>query len=169
MPEPEPLNDDERAELIAYLDGEMEHTDAEAVERKLNADPRIRAEADALRRTFNLLEFLPKAEPSPNFTNQTLDRVHAGGKSKSFRLKSAGPRRWVQRTGWAAALLVAAALGYAGAPWVYARFWPVPPPPSETEPLARDLHLLEHLGLYQQAVDVQFLNELDRPELFGDE
>ena len=64
MAEPQPLSDDEREELIAYLDGELDGAGTEAVERKLHADPRIRAEADALRQTYNLLDYLPKAEPS---------------------------------------------------------------------------------------------------------
>jgi len=45
-------------ELKLYLDGELAQTDAQTVEKKLNTDPRYRAEAEAMRRTWNLLDFL---------------------------------------------------------------------------------------------------------------
>ena len=72
-PEPDPVE----AELIAYLDGELDPAVARKVEAKLAADPHLRARAAALKRTFELLDFLPKPEPSPSFTTRTLDKVPA--------------------------------------------------------------------------------------------
>ena len=65
----------ERDDLIAYLDGELDGEAARALEAKLALDPAARAEADTLKRTYDLLDFLPKAEPSPNFTNLTLSKI----------------------------------------------------------------------------------------------
>ena len=75
MADEKPLSDEERDELVAYLDGEADAATQRALEAKLSRDPRARAEAEALRRTWALLDFLPKPEPSTDFTARTLSRV----------------------------------------------------------------------------------------------
>src|SRR5439155_7859892 len=70
-----PLNEDEKAELVAYLDGELDEAATQAVEAKIATDPDARAEIDALKQTWGMLDFLPKASPSPNFTNRTMERL----------------------------------------------------------------------------------------------
>jgi anti-sigma factor RsiW len=158
-----PLDDSEREELIAFLDGELAHPEAQHVEKKLNTDPRYRAEADALRRTWNLLDFLPRPDPSPSFTHRTISQavLHpaATGAGRNSRRRLAA--------GWAAAVLVAAATGFFAAGFSH-RSRPDLTPEQE-QVLGRDLRLIENLGLYQHVPDLQFLNELDRPELFGED
>ena len=70
-----PLSEEERTHLVAYLDGELDGAAASAMEAKLNTDPRFRAEASTLRRTWELLDYLPRPAPSPTFTSRTLERV----------------------------------------------------------------------------------------------
>jgi hypothetical protein len=77
------------AELIAYLDGELDPAEERRVEEKMASDPALRARADALQRSYDLLEFLPKPEPSPTFASRTLDRLPAV-KSGSVAPVSAG-------------------------------------------------------------------------------
>ena len=62
-------------ELVAYLDGELGMAGNEAVEAKISVDPTVRAEADALKKTWDLLDYLPRPEPSPNFTERTLSKL----------------------------------------------------------------------------------------------
>ena len=69
------LNDDEKAELVAYLDGELDETATQAVEARIAADPEARAELEAMKQTWFMLDYLPKVEPSPNFTNQTMAQL----------------------------------------------------------------------------------------------
>jgi hypothetical protein len=69
--------DPAEAELVAYLDGELDPTTARTVEAKLAADPALRARAAALKRTFDLLDYLPRPDPSPTFATRTLDRLPA--------------------------------------------------------------------------------------------
>src|SRR5262249_17230514 len=69
------LSDEDRANLVAYLDGELDEASAQALEAKLNTDPRARAEAETLRRTWELLDYLPRAEVSTSFTHRTLERL----------------------------------------------------------------------------------------------
>src|SRR5712692_9437548 len=98
-----PLNDDEKAELVAYLDGELDETATQAVEAKIAANPDARAELDALKQTWGLLDYLPKASPSPNFTNRTMERLtlEKVGGAKTQPLRDRAPA-WSIAFGWAA-------------------------------------------------------------------
>src|SRR5262245_34238250 len=102
MTTPSPLSDEDRANLVAYLDGELEGDAAQAIEARLGADPALRAEAEALKRTWDLLDYLPRPEPSPSFTHRTLSRLSAKETQAALK-RSAGPRRWLRAAGWAAA------------------------------------------------------------------
>ncbi len=158
MSKKRPLNEKERAELISFLDGELPPEEARAVEARLNTDPRVRAEADALERTWALLDHLPRPEPSPNFTNRTLDRLAVQVQRRGLR--------WQRVAAWAAVWLVAFGLGSACV-FGLARFFPRPVPGDED--LIRDLHVLDNLNEYRQVGDLRFLRALDNPDLFGDE
>src|SRR5436190_11600241 len=110
------FSEEERENLIAYLDGELEGEAARVLEAKLSLDPAARAEADSLKRTYDLLDFLPRPEPSPNFTNKTMSRIAPlKTASRSLALPRRVPWRLVLAgAGWAAALVLAAWGGYAG-------------------------------------------------------
>jgi anti-sigma factor RsiW len=161
-----PLTDADRADLVAYLDGELDPAAQQRVEERLSLDPRTRAEADALKRTWDLLDHLPRPEPSPEFSTRTVDAVSA--------LRPAAPRPpspapgWARHAGWAAALLAAAAVGYlvpgAKAPR------PTPSIELEDDPLyAREPRVIEHLPLYLAADNLPYLIALDHPDLFGED
>jgi anti-sigma factor RsiW len=161
MTDPPRPDDEEREELVAFLDGELSDDDAHKVEAKLNVDPKARAEADALRRTWDLLEFLPRPEPSPSFTHRTLERVGPIRTTQPMPRR----RRWVAAAvglGWAASLVAAVAAGYGGAAHFLKRG------PTEQD-LVRDLRVIENKRLYELGEDVEFLRELDHPDVFGEE
>ncbi|WP_439620442.1 anti-sigma factor family protein [Gemmata sp.] len=63
------------AELVAYLDGELDAEAARKIEARLAADPDARGRAAALKETFGLLDYLPRTEPSPTFATRTLERL----------------------------------------------------------------------------------------------
>src|SRR5262245_30216124 len=82
--QPFPMPDDDapaadpfEADLVAYLDGELDPLAARKVEERLASDPAARQKAAALKKTFDLLDYLPKPEPSPTFTTRTLDKIPA--------------------------------------------------------------------------------------------
>jgi anti-sigma factor RsiW len=165
------LNEEDRANLVAYLDGELDEAAARALEAKLSLDPEARAEADTLRRTWELLEYLPRPEPSASFTNRTLEKLAV--QRTTGRRPAAGRRGWpwwALGLGWAAALLVAAGGGLGAAHLLWPRDASMPREPAEVEDLmVRNPRVVEYRRVFEQVEDIDFLRSLDDPELFGDE
>ncbi|HEY7327621.1 MAG TPA: hypothetical protein VH592_08280 [Gemmataceae bacterium] len=160
MTEPSHFNEQERADLVAYLDGELTGEAARALEAKLSLDPAARAEADALRRTWELLDYLPRPQPSLRFTHRTLERLSPVRADEQQR-----QRLWRIRClglGWAAALLLAGWTGYAVYNWI------VPREPGERQ-LLQDLRIIENKRLYDRIEDLDFWRALDAPDLFGED
>jgi anti-sigma factor RsiW len=160
MSEQPPLSDEDRAALVAYLDGELDEAAAREVEARISQDPTVRAEVESMKRTWELLDYLPRAEPSPTFTQRTVSLVT--GEHRAALLARQRRRRWGLVAGWAAAVLVAALGGFAAVTYLSPRG------PTDEE-LVRDLRLLENQRLYEQVEDVGFLKKLDQPDLFGDD
>jgi anti-sigma factor RsiW len=165
------LSDKDRADLIAYLDGELDEPAARDLEARLNRDPRIRAEADALRRTWNLLDYLPRPEPSTQFTHRTLNRVSALKTMPAQPIVRRRWRPWALGLGWAAAVLLAGIGAYAAVGLV-----PRSPPaarvkrPLGDDPrLVRDLGAVENMHRFEHVDDLRFIEKLDDPDLFGDD
>jgi anti-sigma factor RsiW len=160
------LNDEERENLVAYLDGELDAGTARTLEAKLNLDPKARAEAEALKQAWSMLDYLPRTDPSPTFTTRTLERLAL----QTGQMRHAGPRRWLFGVGWVAAVVTAAGLGFAAARLA----WHAPPaqprdPPDLEEQMVRHLRAIENVHLYNQVDDLDFLRALDQPDLFGKE
>jgi anti-sigma factor RsiW len=168
-----PENDNDKEDLVAYLDGELDRHAATELEARIQQDPRVRAEADQLRKTWELLDYLPRPQPSSNFTNRTLERLAAQKIPLSRR-----QLRWrnvALGVSWAAAVLVAAAMGFAGGKWLpHSEPQPVlnAQQLEEQEALIRDLRVIENKRLYDHADDINFAEDLadaNDPDLFGDE
>jgi hypothetical protein len=163
MSKPAPLNEEEHDDLVAYLDGEvgeLGEEKARLIETKINLDPGVRAEADALKRTWDLLDYLPRPEASASFTNRTLDKLS----TRETQLALRGPRRrrWFLGSGWAAAVLLAALGGYLGVKHFF-------PPRAGEKELVRELRLIENLRFYEPVESLDFLRELDQRDLFGED
>src|SRR5580692_9174205 len=128
-----PLTEDEKAELVAYLDGELDEAAVHAVEAKIATNPAARAELDALKQTWGMLDYLPKASPSPNFTNRTMERLTlekvGGARTAPLPMRSA----WRGNVGWAAAVLLALGGGY----FIATRFAGPESIPESDQPLVR--------------------------------
>ncbi len=161
MSKPSPLSEADREELVAYLDGELDEEQAHSVEARISLDPTLRAEAETLKRAWDMLDYLPKPEPSASFTNRTLDRISIRETANALRPARKVPR-WVLAAGWAAALVLSVLGGYLGAVRTIA------PRPGDRE-LVRELRLIENLRYYEAADSLEFLRELDQRDLFGDD
>ncbi len=194
-PSPDDFPDSEEAELIAFMDGELEPAEMQRVESLLASDPRLRAKAMALKKTFDLLDYLPKPEPSVDFATRTLDKLPTSkasspsgvvvassaspSSSAPLALTNSGhaptpshPAVWP----WVFALVGGVALalgaGYFGTAAAREYLQPRPALPPATaadddEPPERVVRLLP---LYAVADDLEFVEHLaDEPALFDEE
>lgn len=160
------LNEDDREELIAFLDGELDETHSREIEARLTLDTAFRAEADALKQAWGLLDYLPQPEAPADFTHRTLERLSLQQMRSSIGAAKALRRRWPVRLAWAAGLLLAAGAGFAAAVYV----WGPRSDPSELHTnMVRYLGVIEKLKYYEHVDDFDFLQQLDRAEFFGDE
>ncbi len=96
-PDDGPAPDPFEAELVAYLDGELDTTAARNVEARLARDPAARARAAELKKSFDLLDYLPKPDPSPTFTTRTLDKLPAVKPGESPPLEASDSDRPARR------------------------------------------------------------------------
>ncbi len=154
------LTEQERQDLVAYLDGELGELNpdaARALEAKLAQNATARREAEALQRTWEMLDYLPRPKAPASFTHQTVQKLTVGRPSLVMRL---GKQR-LQRAAWAAGAAAAGILGF-----LIAFHWPHPELPT---PSADDIRVLRYLPFYEKVESVEFLQELNHPELFGDE
>lgn len=162
------LSEEERADLVAYLDGELDEEATQVLEAKLNLDPRLRAEVEAMRQTWGLLDYLPKSEPSPSFTHRTLEKLALSKPSGGSRVSLGVQRRaWWPRLAVAAAVLMAA-----GAGWGLGEYLGGPAPDdgaAADAPMIQHLRVAEKWRYYENAEDLDFVRQLAQPDLFGDE
>jgi anti-sigma factor RsiW len=171
MTQQQPLNDAEREKLVAYLDGELDDKTARTLETKIGRDSQLRAEADTLRRTWELLDFLPQPEASAALSSRTIESVSTLRPTPRRRiLRDPVVRRWVFGLGWAAAVLVAFISGFAGTDSVIKRNRPPAQQAVDVDQLlVGDHRVIENERLYQNVDDIGFVRQLDDPELFGDD
>lgn len=155
-------------ELTAYLDGELSYEEQLAIEARINSDPRVRRELERLRRTWELLEYLPRQEPSANFTHRTISQLDLVALSQSAPVATR-PQRL--RTAIAAVVLwtLAAIVGYGLIAAIDYQFDVFHTRPDLEEQLQSDRSIAEHLRVYRHIDNLDFARQLDRPELFGDE
>jgi hypothetical protein len=177
MAKPSSLTAQDRENLVAYLDGELDDRTARALEAKLSRDSQARAELEALKRTYNLLDFLPRGEASSQFASKTLDRlatvspatvaVDAEPGSSGAQARRT-PARWPYVAGWCCTILFATFFAYFATRAYWLRKRPVLPADPDVA-LVQDLRLYENKRLYDQVDEINFLRSLDVSNLFSDE
>jgi anti-sigma factor RsiW len=147
------LSPERREDLVAYLDGELDEDASREIERTLALSPVARNEVEMLTRTFELLDALPAARATDEFTDRTLATVRMTGAGTALT-----ERPWFQQmrrglivVGCVVALSAVAAVGFlATNAWV----------PDESAMLIEDLPVIENLDAYREVGDVRFLKEL---------
>ena len=144
------LTTEQRADLVAYLDGELGEEETRAIEQTLSGSEVARHEVEMLSRTWDLLETLPRESASAEFTAKTLASI------KVETVRAPAPwlpyaRKGLIGLGWVTALAAAGLAGFAvGHRWL----------PRGDEPYVRELPILEHLDTYREVGSVEFLREL---------
>lgn len=150
----------ERSNLVAYLDGELNEAESRAIATKLTQSPTARREVEVLERTWELLDFLPRAKAPEDFTEKTLTEIRQidarGGQLETAFMKTA--QRVARSAVWVAVTAVSTLIGFALTQWV----WPNP-----SARLASELSIAEHLDEYRDVGNFEFLKELANSPEFG--
>ncbi|HEV3121039.1 MAG TPA: hypothetical protein VGY53_04015 [Isosphaeraceae bacterium] len=162
LPEQHRLSPAERANLVAYIDGELNDAESRAIATKLTQSVTARRELEALEKTWELLDFLPRPEPTAGFTERTLSQVqlHVEREGRFLNLADAAAQRVIRVAVLVVSSLATLALCYVAARWI----WPDP-----TARLERNLSVADHLDQYLDIGSYDFLSRLDQSPEFSDE
>jgi len=159
-PDQQRLTSAERANLVAYLDGELNEAEAQAIATKLTKSVIARREIEVLEKTWELLDHLPRARVSDDFTARTLTEVERlTNQDEHFdSVLKQTTERVIRITVWVLASLLAFGGGYLATN----RLWPNP-----VARLVRDLSIAEHLEEYREVGDFELLQALAHSPEFG--
>jgi anti-sigma factor RsiW len=157
VPDQQRLSIDERSNLVAYLDGELNDAQTRAIATKLTQSLTARKEVEALQKTWEMLDLLPRPKASEDFTARTLSVATRQGDDRIASAASDLARRIGMGLAWAIASISLFALGYL----LTSRVWPNP-----SARLARDLPIAESLDEYRDVGSLEFLEQLDNSPEF---
>lgn len=160
VPDQQRLSAEDRSNLVAYLDGELDDAQARSIATKLTQSVTARREVEALRKTWEMLDLLPRSKASESFPSRTLT-IAIGAPTAGERMASAAAlagRRIGFGLAWAATSAVLFVLGY----FLMLRVWPNP-----TARLARDLPIAESLDEYRDVGSLEFLDLIDTAPEFN--
>jgi hypothetical protein len=154
------LTPDERADLVAYVDGELPELHARSIATKLTKSATARREVELLQKTWEMLDLLPLPQATEQFSEKTIShirRLEVQGHSWEPLISD-----WSARLGRMLFYLVVAAVfvgfGYTLTRWAW---------PDKTERLVHDLTLADHLDDYLDVGSFEFLTELAESKQFG--
>ena len=155
------LTTEQRAELVAYLDGELDEKTTQQIEQTLAVNAVARHEVDMLSRTLDLLDELPKADASDGFTKRTMTLLTSEETQSQLSINRwmESGRRVVIVSAWVAAVCLAAMLGfYATNRWM----------PNDSDLLIQDFEVIDNLDMYSEIEEMEFLRGLQRSGLFDE-
>ena len=154
------LTDEDRMNLVAFLDGELDD-DAlgQRLEEKVAQSVSVRKEVQALEKTWGMLDWLPHPELPVDFASQTVTRIH----SQQLRAEMIEGqfKYWTTVTAraiaWAACVAAMVVAGFASLRYA----WRDP-----TRELINHLEIVENLETYLAIPDVKFLDDISRINMF---
>lgn len=154
------LTPEERANLVAFIDGELTEDESRALTTKLTQSATARREVELLKKTWEVLDLLPRPAVNDQFHERTLSYVRAVELRSEKRFDSLKSATGLMLRG--AACLATAALVALAAREATKRAWANP-----DERLIRELSLAEHLDEYLEVGDFEYLERLATTPEFG--
>jgi len=155
--EAENVNDStriEQAEMVAYLDGELDVQQVADVEKRLSEDSEYRVRLQQLQQAWDLLDELPRSKGDEQFTRSTVEIVVVKAREEAER------RTWLPRLG---GLLLVVGVSLAG----YLLSWQLAN--RDNRQLVQDLPVIEKMSQYKQAESLEFLRMLVKEGVFETE
>jgi anti-sigma factor RsiW len=146
--------------LVAYLDGELSAEERQCIEQRLANDPDCQRQLNALQKSWDLLDVLPRATADHELMQTTIAMVARQVQEETAKSSPAGSK--VSRSfPWKGVAIVTTALiGFA--------IVDIPMRMLRHRNL-RDLPIAQNLELYHYADDIEFLDLLQREGMFAEE
>ena len=153
------LTAEQREDLVAYLDGELEDVPSQEIDRILARSDVARHEVEALSRAWEMLDILPRSNASSEFTSRTMATVKLEEVPHDFsgRPWFIALRRGAVGAVWVAALAAAGLLGFL-ATWQWY--------PNPNRDLLEELPVVKQLDVYAEVDNPEFLESLSKSALF---
>jgi len=147
------LSQDDRENLAAYLDGELDENGTRRIESLLTVSEVARNDVDVLARTYDMLELLPRPKVTADFTERTL--VTARQKEHRQPITEQAWFRAAQRgallAGWGIVILATATAGYLLSNRAI---------PREEDLLLQQLPVIQNMDVYLETGNIEFLRDL---------
>ncbi len=104
---------------MAFLDGELNAAEVNAIEQKIQVSPAVRREIDALQRTWDFLDVLPRPKGGEEFAARTLSFVSQVAVKEDRIYSSIGSvsKAIFRELGWLALAGFLGVSGYAAMRW----------------------------------------------------
>ena len=147
------LTTEQRYELVAYLDGELDETSTARIEKLLAENSVARRDVELLAATYALFDDLARPKAKADFTEKTISLARLESvrpdvtQSPLYRLS----QQAIPYIGWVAAMCIAGLIGYSAT-----RFWVRLP----NDPLVEDLEVIRRLDKYAEVGNIDFLQQL---------
>ncbi len=147
------LTTEDRDNLSAYLDGELDEEQTRRIEALLVQNSVARNDVELLSKTYELLDELER----PNAPNDFVEKTLATAKLEEVKTPISD-QPWFQTTqkigilsSWTAALVLAAVIGFL----ITNRFIP-----DKDDQLVQELPVIQNLDSYEEVQSIDFLNLL---------
>ena len=155
-PSPE-LDERLQADLVAYLDGELDAEQAQQIERLLYRHPGVQEELRKLEASWDLLDELPQTHVDERFTRTTVELVIDDLSQQLQHQQRSLPRQLRRRwLGWALLLGLAAfaTVVTLDSLWL-----------ARERRMLQQVPLLQRLEQYEEVQDIRFLKQMVKQNL----
>ncbi len=153
------LTQDQRENLVAYLDGELEEAPSQEIEKILARSDVARHEVEALSRAWEMLDLLPHSKASSEFTDKTMATLKLEEVPLNITEQPwfAYVRRGSVATVWLAVIAASGIVGFL-ATWQWY--------PNPNRDLLEALPVVKQLDVYAEIESKEFLDALRTSGLF---
>lgn len=152
-PQSTPHEPERLEQIVSYLDGELTAEESARVERRLATDEAFRQELQSIDRAWSALDELPLTTVEDRFSKTTMEMVVQRARGEVDQKTRALPVQKRKRN--LGNVLLAATAGLLGF-LVFRISWENP-----NRPLLADLPVIQHVDIYAQFRDVDFLRQLN--------
>lgn len=151
------LTAQQRANLVAYLDGELDDAETAEIESVLAHSAVARNDVEHLARTYDLLDLLPRAKASQEFTERTMATARMADVRPDITQSE-----WYQRARrgsvllvWTLTMVAVSSISFVATKKLVH---------NDADVFVRDFEVINRLDAYQEVESVEFLEVLTGPE-----